>query len=440
MATSSAMADFKDVSEKGDKSVMLKVVSKGEDGSSPGDLSVCHAHFKFLKETENGEKVKGGSKHVRELVPKRTYKLPCILFDVEYSDMKFGNVENASAEPKRFVCGEGEAPECVEFAVRRLGAGGSAVLKLAEGALPGGRPRGALTVEVELVAWQEPCRGPGDVGWSGMRSVVAERMAAEDFLQSAEEAAGRLEALYKLRAEWSTEEAIDGEAQEVKRAALSAMRRFSRAGKWLETGQVKGEGVEKEKVKALVGLAKAELLHQKQFAPGAVVKKSLPLLSAKSMALKACKLDPQDAGAQAVAGSVYAELGDLAKARECIAAALQLDPTHAAAKSELARISTKEKGGAKQDGDKAFLDGKEKLDAAFKRGDAGGAKEQLKRIKGLIDEGKVSWEAVVKSKLGKAVAEIQKKPPKGDKELEGAATEMLGELLKLTDKKCRQVI
>mmetsp|Transcript_21589 Transcript_21589/g.64886 ORF Transcript_21589/g.64886 Transcript_21589/m.64886 type:complete len:435 (-) Transcript_21589:85-1389(-) len=434
------MADFKDVSAKGDKSVLLKVVKKGADGPSPGDLAVCCAHYRFIKKTETGEKIKGGSKEVRQLIPKRTYKLPCILFDVEYSDMKFGNVENQSAEPKSFVCGEGEAPECVEFAVRRLGAGGSAVLQLKEGAMPEGRPRGELTVEVELVSWKEACRGPGDAGWAGMRSVVAERMAGEEFLSTAEEAAGRLEALYKLRAEWSVEEAIDDHVQEVKRTAMSAMRRFARAGKWIEAGQVKAEGVESEKVLALVGLAKAGLLQQKQFAPGAPAVKSLPLLSAKSMALKAVQLDPQNADAQAAAGSAYAELGDLAKAREYVAAALKFDPTHAAAKSELARINTKERGGALQDGKKAFLEKKEKLDAVFKKGDVGGIKDMLRQIKELIDQDTVAWDVFAKSKVGKTIGEIQKKPPKGDKEVEKAAADMVAQLVKFTDKKCRQVI
>mmetsp|Transcript_115958 Transcript_115958/g.322942 ORF Transcript_115958/g.322942 Transcript_115958/m.322942 type:complete len:435 (-) Transcript_115958:74-1378(-) len=434
------MADFRDVSGAGDGSVLLKVVKKGEDGPSPGDLAVCCAHYRFLKDTETGERVKGGSKQVRELVPKRTYKLPCILFDVEYSDMKFGNVENESAEPKRFVCGEGEAPECVEFAVRRLSTGGSAVLKLAEGALPDGRPRGVITVEVELASWREPCRGPGDAGWLGMRSVLAERMAGEDFLRTSEEAAGRLEALYKLRAEWSMEEAIDGQAKEVKRSALCAMRRFSRAGKWLETGQVKDKGLEKEKVRALVGLAKAELLHQKQFAPGAPIVKSLPLLSARSMAVKACQLDPQDSEAQAVAGAAYAELGDLAKAREYISAALQLEPTHAGAKSELARINTKEKGDALQDGEKVLLGSKAKLDAVFRSGDANSVKDLLRQIKELIGQDKVPWEVLGKSKVGKTIEEIKRNPPRGDKELEQAAQEMIRELQKFTDRKCRQVI
>jgi len=436
-----AMADFKDVSEKGDKSVLLKVVKKGVDGPSPGDLAVCCAHFRFIKDTEAGEKVKGGSKQVRELVPKRTYKLPCILFDVEYSDMKFGNVENSAAEPKRFSCGENEAPECVEFAVRRLGAGGFAVLKLAEGALPDGRPRGAITVDVELVSWHEPCRGPGDAGWAGMRSVLAERMAGEDFLHTAELAAGRLEALYKLCAEWSAkdmEEAIQAEAKEVKRAALCAMRRFSRAGKWIENGRI--DGAEKDHVRALVGLAKAGLLQQRQFAPGASAVKSLPLLSAKSMALKASQLDPQDAEAQAVAGAAYAELGELAKARELVMAALQLDPTHAGAKSELARINMKERGGILLDGEKTFLGSKEKLDALFKSGDVNGVKDLLRQIKELIEQDRVSWEVIVKSKVGKTVEQIKKQPPKGDKELGKVAEDMVGELVKFTDKKCRQVI
>mmetsp|Transcript_85554 Transcript_85554/g.242570 ORF Transcript_85554/g.242570 Transcript_85554/m.242570 type:complete len:433 (+) Transcript_85554:76-1374(+) len=426
------MSDFKDVSEKGDKSVLFKMVKKGEDGASPGDLAVCRVHYRFLKSTETGDKVKGGSKQVRELVPKRTYKLPCILFDVEYSDMKFGNVENDSAEPKSFICGEAEAPECIEFAVRRLKTGGSAVLKLADGALPDGRPHGVITLEVELVGWAEPCRGPGDVGWSGMRSVLTERMAAEDFLHSAEEAAGRLEALYKLsnEPEEAIKEAIDSQTQEVKRSALCAMRRFSRAGKWLESGQVKGNTVDQEKVQAFVGLAKAELLHEKKFAPGAVAVKSLPLLSAKSMALKACQLDSQNPCAQAVAGAVYTELGDLAKAREYIAAALQLDPSHAGAKSELARINTKEKGGAMQDGDKELLGSKEKLDAMFKRGDAKGVQSLIAQIRELVEGGKVSSEAVAKSKVGKTIGDIKKKPPNGDKGVERAATEMHVQLWK----------
>mmetsp|Transcript_88219 Transcript_88219/g.234243 ORF Transcript_88219/g.234243 Transcript_88219/m.234243 type:complete len:436 (-) Transcript_88219:137-1444(-) len=435
------MADFKDVSEKGDKSVLLKVVKKGEDGASPADLAVCCAHYRFLKKTDSGEKVKGGSKEVRELVPKRTYKLPCILFDVEYSDMKFGNVENQSADPKSFVCGESEAPACVDFAVRRLGAGGSAVLQLKEGAMPEGRPRGEITVEVELVSWREPCRGPGDAGWAGMRSVLSERMAGEDFLSTAEEAAGRLEALYKLkRAEISVEEAIEDHAAAVKRSATCAMRRFSRAGRWLESGDVKAEGVDREKVLALVGLAKAGVLHQKQFAPGVPAVKSLPLLSAKSNALRAVQLDSANADAQAVAASAYGELGDLAKAREYVAAALKLEPTHAGAKSELARINAKEKGDALQDGDKAFLGSKEKLDAMFKKGDAGGTKDLLRQIKELIDQERISWEVFEKSKVGKTIGDIQKKPPKGDKELEKAAKDMVGDLVKFTDKKCRQVI
>mmetsp|Transcript_12970 Transcript_12970/g.29488 ORF Transcript_12970/g.29488 Transcript_12970/m.29488 type:complete len:433 (-) Transcript_12970:123-1421(-) len=432
------MADFKDVSDKGDKSVLLKIVKKGKDGPSPGDLSLCSVHCKFLKDTKDGVKVKGGSKQMRELVPKRTYKLPCILFDVEYSDMKFSNVENTSAEPKQFVCGEGEAPECLDFAVRRLGEGGSAVLKLKDGALPAGRPHGEITVEVELVSWQEACRGPGDVGWAGMRSVVAERMKGETFLHATEEAAGQLEALYKLRTDWSTEDEISDQEKEVKKLALCAMRRFSRAGKWLESGQIKADGVEKEKVLALVGLAKAELLQQKQFAPGAPVKKSLALLSARSMALKAVQLDAENADAQAIAGSAYAELGDLTKAREYINVALKLDPAHAGAKSELARISTKEKGEVQSGAEKTFFGNKEKLDAVVKKGDAKQIKDLMDQIRLLLNEDKVTWDVFLKSKVGKTVGDLKKKPP--SPEVAKIASDFHGDLVRFADKKCRQVI
>merc|ERR1711870_221643 len=111
-----------------------------------------------------------------------------------------------------------------------------------------------------------------------------------------------------------------------------------------------------------------------------------------------------------------AELGELSKAREYIEKALQLDPTLAVAKSELARISAKEKSIAMQDGEKVFLTSKQKLEEMFKKGDAAQVKDLLKQIKDVIAAGNVSWEVVKTSKVGKIINEIKNKPPRGDKD------------------------
>lgn len=367
--------------------------------------------------------------------------MPNVLFDVKVADYQFKTIVNESALPKRFVVGEGDVPECVEFAARQLGSGGSAVLKLTDGALPGGRPSGNLTVEVELVHWEHSCKGPGDAGWAGIKTVMEERLLAEEFLQLADSARGQIEVPGKLKTDWNMEVVINGHAKEVKQNSLCAIRRFRRAAKWLESISDNTPLVKKEKSHVFAGLAKALLLQERQFdkASGPSVK-SLPVLQAKTLALKACEADPQDAEAQAIAGFAYTELGDFDKATACINKALELDPQNKSAKSELARVNMKVKDGALQESDKIFRDKKEKLDAAVKKGDAGQIKALITDIKELIEANKVSWTTFTSSKVGKTIGELRKKPPKGDKDVAAAAEEMNGKLLAFTDRKCRQWI
>lgn len=273
--------------------------------------------------------------------------------------------------------------------------------------------------------------------------MAEERALAEEFLGLADAARAEIEAPAKLRADWNTADIINGHAAEVKAQSLRAIRRFRRAGKWLEGISEGGPAAGAEKSRVFAGLAKALLLQELQFSAGAAAApsvKSLPVLQAKTLALKACEADPQDPEAQTIAGFAYTELGDLEKALQCINKALELEPQSKSAKSELARVNMKVKAGELQANDKKFLEKKGALDAAFKKGDAGQIKAVINEIKELIDANKVSWNTFISSKLGKAIGEIQKKPPKGDKGVEAVAKEMVGKLFAFTDRKCRQWI
>mmetsp|Transcript_76749 Transcript_76749/g.217075 ORF Transcript_76749/g.217075 Transcript_76749/m.217075 type:complete len:440 (-) Transcript_76749:122-1441(-) len=436
--------DFKDVSKAGDGSVLLKIISRGEAGPCPGELATCRAHYRLVQDTKKGEKLTGSSKAVRELVPTNWRRGPSIVEDYMVADWEFKTIVNQDAAPKRFVVGEGEVPECIEFVARRLGAGGSAVLKLAEGALPEGRPAGPLTAEVELLGWEEPCRGPCDPRWAGIRNVFDERMIAEDFLQTAATGCSRLEALDRMKADWMRD-IISDQSKEVAANSARAARRFRRAAQWLEDGQLGCEStaVEAERVRVLIGLARSLILQEKDFFPtpsAAPPVKKLSLLQAKSVAQKACQLDPRSPEAKAAAAFAHAELGQFQAAREFAGAALELDPQNAAAKNELARVSLMMKHSELQAGEAALFGSKEKLGEVFRKGDAAQSKRLMEEIKDLITAGSVSWGACMQSKLGKMVDDIRKNPPKGDKEVAKAAEEMIGKLMELTDRKCRQWI
>merc|ERR1712218_145648 len=118
-------------------------------------------------------------------------------------------------------------------------------------------------------------------------------------------------------------------------------------------------------------------------------------------------------------------------------AALVLEPTHAGAKSGLARISFKQRDNALQDGNASFLGTKAKLEKVFQSGDAKGVKDSLREIKELIENEKISWDALAKSNVGKTIGAIKAKPSKGDVELANAALEVQGKLMQFIDKKCR---
>lgn len=93
-----------------------------------------------------------------------------------------------------------------------------------------------------------------------------------------------------------------------------------------------------------------------------------------------------------------------------------------------------------QTGEIAFFGSKEKLDEVFRKGDAVQVKNLIEEIRELINAGSISWDTCLHSKVGKMIGNIQKNPPKGDKEVAKAAEEMIGRLMEFTDRKCRQWI
>lgn len=446
----------------------FKVVKKG-DGASPCDLSTCSVHYKMTQTTSKGNRIKGSSRHAKEVVKKHWIMEPCVLFDVKRAEYKFITVTNTASMPARFVLGEGEVPECLEYATKQLAAGGSGILKLKAGELADGRPEGALTVEVDLLKWSEPCQGPATPGWDGMKSAVAARAAGEKFLQVAEAAAGSFAVVRPFVPEIEADIAFTlkkmptkgpaaikdqdalketsktlKEEQDAKRtdasvarsSAARAARHFRRVAKWLESSTL--DGASHERARALAGLARALLVSGRDFTSGTMVGDANNIIAqqAKSLALKACDLNGQDADAKAAAALALHALGDLSQARDYAAKAQALQPTNVGARNALASIAVSE--AAKFE--KSFMDDAQKLSDSAKKGDPAAVKTELAKVKQLFADGKVPWSACVASKVGKTIGELRSKPPKGDASAKAAAQEAYCALIAFTDKRCRQAV
>lgn len=447
------MADFRDVSKAGDGSVMLKVLDRGAAGERPGDFAVCDAHFKFLepKKKGGGFWYAGGSKEepgvAVEGQRRVAYQWQC--WDVAVFGQEIVPTVNARAAPKAFVLGEGEVPESVELAVRHLGAGGKAQVQLAAGALPGGRPAGKLTLEVKLVRWQAPCRGPGTPGWTGLGTVANERLAGEDFLAEAQAQAGAYEALKGLMLDAAalSEAGAAAEAAAKKNSYLAA-RRFQHARAWAEPD---GSGAH-EQALALKGLAQAIILNQKTLCEGVATPYDLAasppaFLRGKERALgaeaKACAkaahdLDPLDPQAVAILGLAHLELGEAEAAEELCAKALGLDRGNAAARACLTAVALREKRSklAKNEAELKAAGGK--LEASVKK-KAKDVPQLLAQVGAVVGPDKVTFDAVRDSKVGKSVKVVQKDAKMGA-DAQAAANGVWDKLVALTDARNRQII
>jgi len=455
---------FKDISPKGDESIMLKITDKGDDSGCPGELSSCWVQYKITKGKRNylvgsscaepefsGYEWMGGNYASNEkgvLVPLYSTYIA--------ASSELVMAENAAAEPTCFIVGEPGVPECIDFVVRRLGAGGTATMCLAKGALPGGRAKGKVKVEVKLVRWKEPCR----IAPSGLKGILEELDMAGVFLSNSEDCFGKFEAVKKLHPENISE---SEQAQDLQMYASCAGRRFQRAKEWLEGQKVKDdEGAEAKlqviatiKAKTLAGLAKAILFSQavtdasatKAFLKN-IKRKDLLLRAdpqkamlkeAKSLATTAHELDPTDANTLAILGFACLCLNELGQAKDAVTKALSIDSQSKAARSMLARITVKTKSDEALEHQKALESTKIKLDEFVKKNDVPQIKSTIQTLDGMAADGKLSFASCVRFKVGKSVKGVCTNPPKKDTDTSKMAEALLGKLYAVVDKKCRQI-
>jgi len=422
------------VSSACDGSLLFLLRRKGL-GPHPQDFCTCWAHYRLLLRSDHGETLVRSTKASVTMTGPETI------------------VERNDLDPKKFVLGEMEVPECVEFVVRRLGVEGFGVLRLSSSALPEGRPAGDINVEVELFGAEPACGGHGTAGWIGLKSVMTERRMAEEWLAGAVDARGKLEAFDKLKAsEGQARRAALDVASAVRKASYLAERRFQRAKTWLEQGNFEEDParVTKETARVFRGLAKAMLLNQKRFSveegegqqdfgtdllrylnrknhegpPVGGPDKGIQA-EARDLALRVLDVDATNVLNLEVAGFACAELGDFATARVHLEKALEFDPGNEAIKSEMARVNVREKHGAAENSETLLFDLQTQLDAAHVASDVAAVASLMTHIGALVDGNQVTWDACVRSKVGKTVGSIQKSPPNNDQEIQNQAVRLV---------------
>lgn len=154
----------------------------------------------------------------------------------------------------------------------------------------------------------------------------------------------------------------------------------------------------------------------------------------RSVADAALELSPTNVRALAAAGLVYAACGELEAARRHIAKALEADPHNGSLRSELARVSAKERAEAALGCEEEAVEARDSLQRAIEAGDAAGAMGPLNQLIELVDGDKLTWEALMRLKVGKPVGVAMKTPPGGDSDVQQVATRLVRKFREMAER------